>query len=214
MSAENTARRTTSRTAKTTADSKPRASRTAKTATAQPSSTVDTAQAESPQTSSETTGGDAMTDTATNDNVVQITARPAQEEKKKTEKKKASAIQVQKTSLTIWDRPVMPSEIEFSETMSVAGIRPIETSHLALVGSFLNGRPIAASSLTVHDMLPGDRPVFDSEFKMVDDMMLPGNRPVMVSDPQLMEASILPGNRPIAPNTVDPEPGALMGYLD
>jgi hypothetical protein len=212
MSAEHTVRRTTSRAAKS-ADSRPSDARTAKKTTAQSNPTVDASQAESPQTPSEPIGEDAMTDAASNANVVQITARPAQEEKKM-EKKKTSAIQVKKSSLTIWDRPVMPSEIEFSETMSVAGIRPIETSHLALVGSFLNGRPIAASTLTIHEMLPGDRPVFDSEFKMVDDMMLPGNRPVMVSDPQLMEASILPGNRPIAPNIVDPEPSSLMGYLD
>jgi hypothetical protein len=213
MSAENTAR-AASRTTKA-AGAKPRASRAAKTAEAQPDLTVEAASQEgSLQNPSQPNSGDAMTDatqndTVVNDNVVPITARPAQ-----SEEKKPSAIQVQKPSLTIWDRPVMPSEIEFSETMSVAGIRPIETSHLALVGSFLNGRPIAASSLTVHNMLPGDRPVFDSEFKMVSDLMLPGNRPIMVSDPQLMEASILPGNRPIAPNVVDPDPASLMGYLD
>ncbi len=125
------------------------------------------------------------------------------------------AITLSQPSLTIWNRPVMPSEIEVAETMSVAGVRPIAVSHLELAGSFLNGRPIEASHLKVRDMLPGDRPIFDSEFKMVETAMLPGNRPIMVSDPVLLAASILPGNRPIASNeTVDPEPAVLMGYLD
>jgi hypothetical protein len=209
MTAEHTAR-ATSRTAKTT-DSKARTARTAKAQASKPSSTVESAEpSESPQNPSPTDSGDAMNDTTGTDNVVQITPRSGQDEAKK----KPSAIQLQKTSLTIWDLPAMPSEFEFSETMSVAGVRPIETSHLALVGSFLNGRPISASTLTVHEMLPGDRPVFDSDFKTVDSLMLAGNRPVMMSDPHLMEASVLPGNRPIASNEIDPDPSSLMGYLD
>jgi len=155
----------------------------------------------------EVTGEDAMS----NDNVVQITARPAQVD----ETQKQSAIELSQPSLMVWNRPVMPSDIEVAETMSVAGIRPIAASHLALAGSFLNGRPIEASTLTVREMLPGDRPIFDSEFKMVEGAILPGNRPIMASDPSLLAASVLPGNRPIASNEIiDPEPAVLMGYLD
>ncbi|MFM7449540.1 MAG: hypothetical protein ACKO24_13205 [Leptolyngbyaceae cyanobacterium] len=142
------------------------------------------------------------------DNVVKITARPVQEEQK-------GEMQLHQPTTMVWNRPVMPSEIEVKETIVVAGVRPIEASHLALFGSFLNGRPIAASPIQVAEMLPGDRPIFVSEFHMVEGLTLPGERPVMVSDPQLMQASVLPGGRPIASNDIiDPEPATLMGYLD
>ncbi|MBF2025352.1 MAG: hypothetical protein IGS48_01110 [Oscillatoriales cyanobacterium C42_A2020_001] len=157
--------------------------------------------------SEEVIGEDAMS----TDNVVQITTRPAQVD----ETQKQATLELSQPSLMVWNRPVMPSDIEVAETISVAGVRPIAASHLVLAGSFLNGRPIEASRLTVREMLPGDRPIFDSEFKMVEGMLLPGNRPIMASDPGLLAASVLPGNRPIASNeTVDPEPAVLMGYLD
>jgi len=151
---------------------------------------------------------DVMSEPAmSTDSVVKITARPAQSEE--------GAIALSQPSLMVWNRPVMPAEIEVAETMSVAGVRPIAVSHLELAGSFLNGRPIEASALKVHDMLPGDRPIFDSDFKMVEGAILPGNRPIMASKPELLAASILPGNRPIASNEIiDPEPAVLMGYLD
>ncbi len=141
------------------------------------------------------------------DSVVKVTPRPAQSEE--------GAIALSQPQHMVWNRPVMPSEIEVAETMSVAGIRPIAVSHLELAGSFLNGRPIEASHLKVCEMLPGDRPIFDSEIHMVEGTMLPGNRPILVSSPELMAASMLLGNRPISSNeTVDPEPSVLMGYLD
>lgn len=141
------------------------------------------------------------------DNVTKIDVRPTQSEE--------GAIALSQPVSMIWNRPVMPSDIEVAETMSVAGVRPIAVSHLELAGSFLNGRPIEASPLRVREMLPGDRPIFDSEFKMVEGAMLPGNRPILASSPELLAGSLLPGNRPIASNeTVDPEPAVLMGYLD
>jgi hypothetical protein len=150
-------------------------------------------------------------ETMSSDNVVQITAHPAQAENRAEQ----SAIELHQPSLTIWNRPVMPSEIEVAETMSVAGIRPIAVSHLELAGSFLNGRPIAASRVKVLGILPGDRPILDSGFKSVEGAILPGNRPIMASEPELLQASTLPGNRPIASNAmIDPEPEILMGYLD
>lgn len=145
--------------------------------------------------------------TMSTDEVVKLSAHPARSEE--------GAIALSQPSLMVWNRPVMPADIEVAETMSVAGVRPIAVSHLELAGSFLNGRPIEASALKVHHMLPGDRPIFDSEFKMVDGALLPGNRPIMASSPSLLAASMLPGNRPIASNEiVDPEPAVLMGYLD
>ncbi|MDX2239557.1 MAG: hypothetical protein NW224_02630 [Leptolyngbyaceae cyanobacterium bins.302] len=140
------------------------------------------------------------------DNVTKIDVRPSQSEE--------GAIALSQPVSMIWNRPVMPSEIEVAETMSVAGVRPIAASHLELAGSFLNGRPIEASHLKVHEML-GNSPIFESEFKMVEGAMLPGNRPILASSPELLAGSMLPGNRPIASNeTVDPEPAVLMGYLD
>lgn len=125
-----------------------------------------------------------------------------------------SAIAIHHHDHVAADGPLMSSEFDVAETISSAGIRPIEASHLELAGSFMNGRPIASSSMTVYEMLPGDRPVFNSEIKMVEGLMLM-NRPVMQSSPDLMQGSSLPGGRPIASNqNVDPEPETLMGYLD
>ncbi len=146
--------------------------------------------------------------TMSTESVVKVTERSAADEKQ-------GAIALSQPSLMVWNRPVMPSEFEIAETISDAGLRPIEVSHLELAGSFLNGRPIEASHLKVQGMLPGNRPVFDSPFRMVDGALLPGNRPIMASDPSLLAASLLPGNRPIASNeNVDPVPAILMGYLD
>lgn len=143
-------------------------------------------------------------ETMSSDNVVKIKARPVNE----------GEIEPQH-SLSAYNRPVMASELEVVETISEAGIRPIVASDLHLAGSFLNGRPIAASNLKVEEMLPGNRPIFASTFKEASGIVLSGARPIMASAPGLMEASTLPGGRPIFSNdTVDPDPSALMGYLD
>jgi len=150
-----------------------------------------------------------MSENAMSTDVTTVTPQPEPSPEKE------GAIALSQPSLTVWNRPVMPSEFEVAETISVAGIRPIAVSHLALAGSFLNGRPIEASVLKVHEMLPGARPIFESNFKIMENGMLPGNRPILASSPQLLHAAMLLGNRPIASNeTVDPEPTVLMGYLD
>ncbi len=201
---------TADNTAKATGDSskpsgqKARSSRSTKPASAEVSEGVEE-QAVKPD-SAKTTGGDSMS----TDNVVQITTRPVQEGGSE-----HSSIALHQPVLMIGNRPVMPSEIEVAETISVAGVRPIAVSHLELAGSYLNGRPIEATHVRVLDMLPGDRPIFDSGFKVVEGAILPGHRPIMASRHELLEASMLPGNRPIASNDdVDPEPAVLMGYLD
>ncbi len=153
----------------------------------------------------EVTGEDVMSA----DDMVKLQT-PSPQDKKGSE----SAIALHQHPHRAADGPLMSSEFEIVETISSAGIRPIAASHLDLAGSFMNGRPIAASGMTVHNMLPGDRPIFNSDIKMVEGLMLM-NRPVMVSSPDLMQGSSLPGGRPIASNqNVDPEPEALMGYLD
>lgn len=128
-------------------------------------------------------------------------------------KQQSTAIQLHEPTMMMQNRPIMPSEIEVAETITVAGVRPIAASHLSLVGSFLNGRPISSSAIQVKEMLPGDRPVFASEFHMVEGAMLPGDRPIACSSPALMHASTLPGNRPIASNEVD-DSETLMGFID
>jgi len=203
MTAENAAK-ASNRRAKTT----PKPAETAPVATQE---TVKSAEAAA--TSGETTvkvdSTEVTEETMAADNVVKITARPAQEESQQ------GALQLHQPTTMVWNRPVMPSDIEVKETLTIAGVRPIAASHLELFGSFLNGRPIAASSIQVRDMLPGDRPIMANTFQMVEGSILPGDRPIMLSDPRLLEASVLPGNRPIAPNDIiDPEPEALMGYLD
>lgn len=196
--------------AKATGDSskpsgqKARSSRSTKAASAEVSEAVGE-QAVKPD-SAKTNGGDSMS----TDNVVQITTRPVPEGGSE-----HASIALHQPVAMVGDRPVMASEIEVAETISVAGVRPIAVSHLVLSGSYLNGRPIEASSVRVLDMLPGDRPIFDSGFRVAEGAMLPGHRPIMASRHELLEASMLPGNRPIASNDdVDPEPAVLMGYLD
>lgn len=153
----------------------------------------------------EVTGEEVMS----TDDMVKLQT-PSPQDKKASE----SAIALHQHDHVAADGPLMSSEFEIAETICCAGIRPIAASHLDLAGSFMNGRPIAASSMTVYEMLPGDRPVCNSEVKMVEGLMLM-NRPVMASSPELMQGSLLPGGRPIASNqNVDPEPEALMGYLD
>lgn len=98
--------------------------------------------------------------------------------------------------------------------IEIAGLRPIGSSDIEVYATILNGRPIEASHLHIHDYsLPGHRPVFESELAIREDLTLPGGRPVMVSDPSLLQDSGLPGGRPIASNDLG-DGAMLMGFLD
>jgi hypothetical protein len=138
--------------------------------------------------------------------VIDVSPKPAKGRTKKAE------IQLHQPMGSVLNRPVMPSDLEVVGMMTVAGDRPVVASHLELFGSFLNGRPIEASHEKIFEML-GDRPVFESAIKMVDDGGMAGGRPIMASNPDLLEASLLPGGRPIASNDID-DATTLMGYLD
>ncbi|BAS58128.1 hypothetical protein Q2T42_27020 [Leptolyngbya boryana CZ1] len=142
-----------------------------------------------------------------NADVIEATATPAEGN--------GSAIEIRSDvpSLSIWNRPVMPSDIEIVGTITSSGERPIEASHLAVFGTILNGRPILASNLKVAEMLPGNRPIFYSDFHSVSALTLAGDRPVMASASGLMHAEKLPGDRPIFTNDVD-DPSTLMGFID
>lgn len=126
--------------------------------------------------------------------------------------KKESAIAATGSALPV--RPVMPSELEVIGMISSAGERPIGAATMAIFGTYLNGRPIEASSLKLFEILPGDRPVFSSEVTYLPGTPV-GGRPIMVSPAGLLGAEEVMGNRPIFRNDiVDPDSASLMGYLD
>ena len=58
------------------------------------------------------------------------------EAEKKADKKGAIALHKQ-PSLSVWNRPVMSSDIEIAGTIQDGGIRPIGASHLEIVGTLL-----------------------------------------------------------------------------
>ncbi len=126
--------------------------------------------------------------------------------------KKESAIAV--TGSALHARPVTPNALNFVGMISSAGDRPIGASTMVIFGTYLNGRPIEASSLKLFEMLPGDRPVFFDEVSYVPGTA-DGGRPVMISPAGLMNAGEMMGSRPTFSNDiVDPNPAILMGYLD
>lgn len=115
-------------------------------------------------------------------------------------------------SLSASNRPVMSDDFEVAGTIQSAGVRPIEASHLAIYGTILNGRPIMSSSLKVAEMLPGNRPIFYSDFHSVEGSETFG-RPVMASEPGLLSADRHMGDRPVFTNDLD-DSTALMGFID
>lgn len=126
--------------------------------------------------------------------------------------KKESAIAITGSALPV--RPVTPNAMNFVGMISSAGDRPIGASTVVVFGTYLNGRPIEASSLKLFEMLPGDRPVFSDEVNYVPGTA-DGGRPIMISPAGLMNAGEVMGSRPIFSNDiVDPNSATLMGYLD
>jgi hypothetical protein len=125
--------------------------------------------------------------------------------------KKESAIA--KTGSALPVRPVTPSDLTVVGMISSAGDRPIGAATMAVFGTYLNGRPIEASSLKLFEILPGDRPVFSTEIAYVPGTPF-GGRPIMVSPAGLLGAEEVMGNRPIFSNDMDPDSSSLMGYLD
>ncbi|NJR51029.1 MAG: hypothetical protein HC780_17080 [Leptolyngbyaceae cyanobacterium CSU_1_3] len=115
-------------------------------------------------------------------------------------------------SLSIWNRPIMSSEMEVVGTIQSAGIRPIAASPMAIYGTLMGGRPIEANGLRVADMV-GDSPIFYSEVQMIEGESGIFGRPIMVSDPALMNSEAGYGGRPIASNAID-DARSLMGFID
>jgi hypothetical protein len=128
-------------------------------------------------------------------------------------KSKEGAIQLHgQPPLSIWNRPIMPDDMEVVGTIQSAGIRPIAASHLAVYGTLMGGRPIESNALKVADMV-GSSPIFYNDVQMIEGNNGIFGRPVMVSDPALMNSEAGFGGRPIASNQID-DPRALMGFID
>ncbi|MBD1842209.1 hypothetical protein H6F89_02045 [Cyanobacteria bacterium FACHB-63] len=115
-------------------------------------------------------------------------------------------------SLSAGNRPIMSDDFEVAGTIQSAGIRPIEASHMAIYGTIMNGRPVMSSSLKVAEMLPGNRPIFYSDFHAVEGSETFG-RPVMASEPGLLSADRHMGDRPVFSNDLD-DSTTLMGFID
>lgn len=76
--------------------------------------------------------------------------------------------------------------------------RPIEVSHLNIVGTY--------NSM-------GIRPVTTGTFKISSSMVVSGNRPIAKSSLVISEDIVLMGNRPVASNEIE-DIATLIGYLD
>jgi hypothetical protein len=144
----------------------------------------------------------------------------SQEEAVKVEPKPAKAkaeakgsIVKQTPSLSIWERPVMASEVEVIGTLQMAGERPVAASPMGIFGTYLNGRPIQSSDLKIYDGLPGGSAIFLSDFHAVEGLDLPGGRPVMASPSGLLGSDRHFGDRPIFANEAD-DAAELMGFID
>ncbi|MBD2080568.1 hypothetical protein [Leptolyngbya sp. FACHB-17] len=141
-----------------------------------------------------------------NSELIEATATPA-------EGKDGGALEILSLpSLSAGNRPIMSDDFEVAGTIQSAGIRPIEASHLAIYGTIMNGRPVMSSSLKVAEMLPGNRPIFYSDFHAVEGSETFG-RPVMASEPGLLSADRHMGDRPVFSNDLD-DSTTLMGFID
>ncbi|WP_017316073.1 hypothetical protein [Mastigocladopsis repens] len=91
-----------------------------------------------------------------------------------------------------------PSKLEVSDTLAIAGIRPVTSSHLQVVET---------------QNVMGMRPITANTFHVVDTIHVSGDRPIASSDLVISETYSIMGNRPVASNVIDDSEG-LMGFLD
>lgn len=147
-----------------------------------------------------------------NADVIEATATPAEGEGSANSQSSVAIEILNPPSLSAGNRPVMSDDFEVAGTIQSSGIRPIEASHMEVFGTILNGRPISTSNLRVAEMMPGNRPIFYSDFHSVEGSETMG-RPVMASEPGLLSAEMLLGNRPVFSNAID-DAANLMGFID
>ncbi|KKD36388.1 hypothetical protein WN50_20000 [Limnoraphis robusta CS-951] len=93
-----------------------------------------------------------------------------------------------------------PTQIQVAHSAMIMPNRPIEESHLEVVGTIMGNRPIFKT-----ESVSGISFVHSE-----DSVGAMANRPVAISHLQITSMTV---NRPVASNDVD-DPYALMGYLD
>ncbi|MEA5540004.1 hypothetical protein VB834_13295 [Limnoraphis robusta Tam1] len=93
-----------------------------------------------------------------------------------------------------------PTQIQVAHQAMIMPNRPIEESHLEVVGTIMGNRPIFKT-----ESVSGISFVHSE-----DSVGAMANRPVAISHLQITSMTV---NRPVASNEVD-DPYALMGYLD
>lgn len=93
-----------------------------------------------------------------------------------------------------------PTQIQVAHSAMIVPNRPIEESHLEVVGTIMGNRPIFKT-----ESVSGISFVHSE-----DSVGAMANRPVAISHLQITSMTV---NRPVASNDVD-DPYALMGYLD
>jgi hypothetical protein len=113
------------------------------------------------------------------------TSTPAKEEKTEVAASDGGLVQASKAaSLDLYQRPNLPQN------------RPIEPSHVEIVGSIYGNRPIFASAIDI------SRSIVAS-----------GSRPITKSHLAISETYTVMGNRPVASNEIE-DIDTLIGYID
>lgn len=97
------------------------------------------------------------------------------------------------------DQPFsLPGNVEISDTINLAGIRPIASSDLQVADTV---------------KMAGIRPIASSDFQLASTVNLVGMRPIGLSNLQFSSTVNFSGIRPIASNNSD-DIATLIGYLD
>ena len=93
-----------------------------------------------------------------------------------------------------------PTQIQVAQPTAIIPNRPIEESHIEVVGTLMGNRPIfKADSVSAITLVQSEESVG-----------VMANRPVAMTN---LEITSMNMNRPIASNEID-DPYTLMGYLD
>lgn len=122
------------------------------------------------------------------ENTAQVIALPVQESPE------SSAIADTQSNKT----NSLPGNVEISDTINVAGMRPIASSDLQVAD-------------TVN--MAGIRPIASSDLQFTSTVNLVGMRPIGLSNLQFASTVNFSGIRPIASNDIE-DIATLIGYLD
>ncbi len=117
-------------------------------------------------------------------------------ENKTTGDKQMVALSVKDKSETSENKPV---KLEQKSSYLLPQNRPIESSHLQIVGTY--------------DSVGSARPIVKSDIHIKNTLAVSGQRPISASILKVSDTYSVMGNRPVASNQID-DPLVLMGYLD